>query len=56
MTQPKNQRVPLLLTEDELKAVDEFRFARKIASRNEALRLLLKLGLKAAGKEQSANG
>jgi hypothetical protein len=42
-----NKRLPLLLTEAELKAVDEWRFANKIASRNEAVRLLIKRGLKA---------
>ena len=44
--QPKDKRVPLLLTEADIQAVDEWRFANKIASRNEALRLLIKLALK----------
>ena len=42
-----NKRLPLLLTEAELKAVEEWRFANKIASRNEAVRMLIKLGLDA---------
>jgi hypothetical protein len=47
--QPKDKRVPLLLTEAEIQAVDDWRFANKIASRNEALRLLIKLALKVEG-------
>ena len=56
MEQPKNQRIALLLAEDEVKAVDEWRFANKIASRNEAIRQLVALGLKSAGKEKGADG
>lgn len=53
MVQPKDKRIPLLLTEAEAKAVDDWRYANKIASRNEALRMLIKMGLKTA--EKSAN-
>jgi hypothetical protein len=45
--EPKDRRLPLLLTETELKDIDEWRFANKIASRNEAVRILIKLGLDA---------
>jgi metal-responsive CopG/Arc/MetJ family transcriptional regulator len=49
--QPKDRRLPLLLTEAELKAVDEWRFANKIPSRNEAVRMLIKLGLKTEAQQ-----
>jgi hypothetical protein len=51
-----NKRLPLLLTEAELKAVEEWRFANKISSRNEAVRMLIKLGLKAAEKGEKVSG
>jgi len=34
-----------------LKAVDEWRFANKIPSRNEAVRMLIKLGLKTEAQQ-----
>lgn len=53
MAQKKTRRIPLLLEEDEMQAVDGWRFANKIASRNEAVRLLLKIALQAE-KEKRA--
>jgi len=50
--QPKEKRVPLLLTVAQIQAVDEWRFANKIASRNEALRLLIELALKVEAEKK----
>jgi len=48
----KDQRVHLLMTASELKAVDDWSFAHRIRSRGEAIRKLIALGLKAgAGKK-----
>ena len=47
----KVKRVPLLLDDEEIKAVDDWRSANKITSRNEALRLLIKLALKTEGEK-----
>jgi hypothetical protein len=46
----KDQRVHLLMSASELKAVDDWSFANRIRSRGEALRQLVALGLKAASK------
>lgn len=42
------QRVVFLMTADELQRLDNWRFARHISSRGEALRRLIKLGMEAA--------
>jgi hypothetical protein len=45
-------RVPLLLTPEEAKNLDDWRFANRIPSRSAAIRRLIELGLDAAkGKE-----
>jgi hypothetical protein len=46
----RDQRVPLLLTPSELKALDDWMFAQRIRSRGEAIRQLMQLGLEAAEK------
>lgn len=43
----KDQRVPIMMSEDELKAIDDWRFANRIASRGEAIRRLCQIGLMA---------
>ncbi len=45
--EPKDKRVPLVMTASELKEIDDWSFARRIRSRSEAIRRLIKLGLKA---------
>ncbi|RSC31510.1 hypothetical protein EGT36_23110 [Agrobacterium sp. FDAARGOS_525] len=42
----KDQRVPIMMSEDELKAVDDWRFENRIGSRGEAIRRLCQVGLK----------
>ena len=45
-------RVPLLLTTDEAKALDDWQFTNRLRTRNEAIRRLIELGLKAVQAEQ----
>jgi hypothetical protein len=44
-TELRDQRVPLLMTASEVRAVDDWSFARRIRSRGEAIRTLIQLGL-----------
>jgi metal-responsive CopG/Arc/MetJ family transcriptional regulator len=47
LTKPKKeQRIPVMMTAEEVKAVDDWRFANRIGSRSEAIRQLVTLGLK----------
>jgi len=48
----RDQRVPVMVTKAELRAVDDWRFARRFGSRSEAIRQLVALGLKASAEEQ----
>ena len=45
----RGERLQLMLTGDELKALDNFRFDRRMPSRAAAVRELLKRGLSAEG-------
>lgn len=45
MTEPREKRVPFMMSERELLEVDEWRYANKVATRADALRRLCKLGL-----------
>ena len=45
----RGERLQIMLTEDELKALDDWRFARRMPSRAAAVRDLLRLGLAAEG-------
>ena len=49
--EPKDQRVPIMMTRSELKAVDDWSFARRIRSRGEAIRQLVALGLKVEAQQ-----
>jgi hypothetical protein len=46
-------RVPLLLTPEEAKNLDDWRFANRLASRSEAIRRLIELGLQATQEGKS---
>jgi hypothetical protein len=48
--QPKDKRVLVMMTADEVKAIDDWSFERRIRSRGEAIRQLVRLGMKAAAK------
>lgn len=45
----RGERLQIMLTEDELKALDDWRFSRRMPSRAAAVRELLKRGLAAEG-------
>ncbi len=41
----KDQRVPIMMSEDELKVIDDWRFGNRIGSRGEAIRRLCQVGI-----------
>jgi hypothetical protein len=45
----REQRLQIMLTEDELAAIDDWRFSRRMPTRAAAVRELLKRGLSAEG-------
>jgi hypothetical protein len=45
----RGERLQIMLTEDEIKALDDWRFSRRMPSRAAAVRELLRLGLTAEG-------
>ena len=47
--QTRHERLQIMLTEDELVALDDWRFARRMPSRAAAVRELLRRGLAAEG-------
>jgi hypothetical protein len=49
MTVGRAERLQIMLTEDELSAIDDWRFDRRMPSRASAIRELLKRGLVAEG-------
>lgn len=50
------ERLQIMLTEDELRSLDDWRFARRMPSRAAAVRELLKRGLAAEGFGEAAGG
>jgi hypothetical protein len=48
--EPKDVRLPLMVTRSEAEAIDDWRFQNRVATRAEAIRRLIKLGLEAASK------
>jgi hypothetical protein len=50
------ERLQIMLNPDELRAVDDFRFSKRMPSRASALRELLKRGLAAEGGALAAVG
>jgi hypothetical protein len=49
MTLGRVERLQIMLTEDEVVAIDDWRFAKRMPSRASAIRELLKRGLAAEG-------
>ena len=41
---PRENRVPIMMSDEELKAVDDWRFANRVATRSEAIRRLVQIG------------
>lgn len=46
----RQNRVPIMMTDDELVVIDDWRFANRVASRSDAIRRLCKIGLDAHGQ------
>lgn len=53
MTNTRGERLQVMLTESELRALDDWRFERRMPSRASAIRELLKRGLAADGFAQA---
>lgn len=54
--QGRGERLQIMLTDDELKAVDDWRFGARMPSRAAAVRELLKRGLAAVGFLTASDG
>ncbi len=52
----RGERLQIMLTEDELRALDDWRFAARMPSRASAVRELLRRGLAAVGFAHSGPG
>ena len=52
----RGERLQIMLTREELKALDDWRFDRRMPSRASAIRELLRLGLAAQGVTLAAVG
>ena len=52
----RGERLQIMLTQDEVKALDDWRFAKRMPSRASAVRELLRIGLGAEGVEVAAAG
>jgi hypothetical protein len=52
----REQRLQIMLTEEELAAIDDWRFSRRMPTRAAAVRELLKRGLAAEGFLQASAG
>ena len=54
--EPRGERLQVMLTPEELSALDDFRFKKRMPSRAAAVRELLKRGLSAEGFATAAAG
>ena len=54
--QGRGERLQIMLTEDELSALDDWRFARRMPSRAAAVRELLRLGMQSEGLDLAVSG
>ncbi|MBX5175308.1 hypothetical protein HJB77_03225 [Rhizobium lentis] len=45
MVKPRENRVPIMMSDEELRAIDDWRFANRIATRSDAIRRLCQIGL-----------
>ena len=51
--EPRDKRVPIMLTASEVAQIDDWRFANRVATRSEAVRRLFRIGLEASAKPES---
>ncbi len=52
----RGERLQIMMTQDELRALDDWRFERRMPTRAAAIRELLKRGLAADGFERAETG
>lgn len=45
MVKPREKRVPIMMSEEEMTAVDDWRFANRVATRSDAIRRLCQMGI-----------
>ena len=55
-TQKRLERLQVMVSDDELRALDDFRFEKRMPSRASAVRELLRRGLSAEGYFQQTRG
>jgi hypothetical protein len=53
-TEPKDVRLPVMVTRSEAEAIDAWRYANRFPTRAEAIRRLIVLGLKATSEQPTA--
>ena len=51
----KTERIQIVISPSELRAIDDWAFANRIRSRSEAIRRLVKLGLEAPESEKRSD-
>ena len=49
---PRNNRVPVMMSNAEMDSIDEWQHENRIATRSEAIRRLCKIGLEAEAKKE----
>jgi len=55
-TRDREERLQIMLSDEELRALDDWRFAMRMPSRAAAIRELLRLGLADVGLRKAING
>ena len=54
--QPRTERIPLLLTKDEIQDLDNWQFAHRMRTRSDAIRRMMRIAIEAtAGKGEDGN-
>ena len=48
---PRENRVPIMMSDEELTAIDDWRFAQRVATRSDAVRRLCQIGLALSERE-----
>lgn len=51
MVKPRENRVPIMMSDDEIQRIDDWRFDNRVATRSEAVRQLCSIGLSARNRE-----
>lgn len=55
MVKPRDYRVPIMLSEEEVTAIDDWRFSNRVATRSEAIRKLCKISLMFDSRRKNFN-